>query len=412
MMNTSSKWGAAGAAIALAALVLALRTRSSAPSPAEPAQDSVGTATPAVAVAPTTPPQRAGGSPAAVTLAQPAQPPRARPAEVTPARPGPASPSRAPGASHQLHRIDGLSLVHLGDGPPPVRPFGGRTPGPVRRVTGRVIDRAGAPVAGAIVLLDRSIHLHRDTVMTVAGTTTDATGTFAVDDAPAGACVAIALAREDWSELAVVGDGPVELRMAGHGGVAGTFTYDGEPEQFTVRLARAGGGFTARVTTGTDGRLTIPSLPPGRYTLSAGLAQSFGGGASRTLERDVTIIDGETTELSLAFSAGATVAVAAQPPAETKPDGLSFWLFTGSMPADGAEARARRGPERAPYMATGGGQGAGAVQFHDVSPGRYWACAGFFDARTMDALDRPFGCARAVVTEGDAVREVQVVLAP
>ena len=52
------------------------------------------------------------------------------------------------------------------------------------------------------------------------------------------------------------------------------------------------------------------------------------------------------------------------------------------------------------------------IQFHDVAPGTYAACAGIFDAHTMDALDAPFGCTPIVVHDGESVRELEIAFKP
>lgn len=348
---------------------------------------------------------------AAASPASPQQPAAA--VSGTTLSPRQSAPRTDPPGRVRLTRVDGYSAVHLGGGVPTIRPFGGRDQRPTRRVRGRVVDRGGAPVAGAVVLADRGFNLVGESMMALGGATTDRDGTFTIDDAPADRCFVVALADRDWSTIGEVsGDEPVELRIVGHGALDATFTYDGEPETFSLHLKGHGLRGSGAFETGSDGKLAIASLPPGSYTARAGLAQALGGGHSALQTRDVTIVDGETTRLELAFGAGMTVSVKAIAPAGTKPRAITYWLFRGAAPRDGTDAAARDKAEGAPSMTHGGGLATEPVQFHDVEPGSYWACAAFYDPTVMGELDRPFGCARVVVAADVSVAEVSVTLAP
>ncbi len=326
-----------------------------------------------------------------------------------PRRKAPAVPVRKPSGNYDVHTVDGFSIVHLGTGAPRTKPFGGPSNDPTHTINGRVVDRAGKPVVNAIVLADRGFNLQNNDIMTIGSTITDGAGAFSVV-APADEAYVLALVREDWSDIALVRDAAVELHMLGHGALTGRFTYSGGAETFAVHAALQGTTFVGRWQTASDGTVSIPSLPPGRYTVTVGLAQAFGGGVSRTLSRDVTIVDGKTTELALAFAAGTTVVVTAKPPAGSKPKGITYWLFSRRAPKDGAEARARKKAENAESLTLGGGAKGDPAEFHDVAPGTYYACAGFFDIATMDALDRPFGCTKVVVDDSETVREVVIAL--
>jgi len=63
-------------------------------------------------------------------------------------------------------------------------------------------------------------------------------------------------------------------------------------------------------------------------------------------------------------------------------------------------------------MTHGGGLATEPVQFHDVEPGSYWACAAFYDPTVMGELERPFGCTRVVVADDASFAEVGITLAP
>lgn len=370
----------------------------------------VARATPALSAATVRESPRAAAVPPAVPAAPdvvaPSPPTRAAvPAGRT------AVAANQPAGGLELHRIDGFSLVRLGGGAPAIRPYGGRGNEGKRRIHGRVLDAAGAPVAGAIVLADLVFHIERDTLMTLGGAVSANDGSFEMLDAPTGPCAVIALAGADWSTIATAaGDEAVELRMIGHGSLAARMTYDGGPETFAVRVTADDRRVVGRYQTSSDGTLAIESLPPGAAVVEAGLAQALGGGVSRSATATVTIERAKTAEVDLAIASGTTVEVTAVPPPDSKPKGITYWLFTGAAPSDGVDATARKAKADAPSMTVGGGMSRDAVEFHDVAPGSYWACAGFFDLATMGAFARPFGCTQVVVREGDDVRDVTVPL--
>jgi hypothetical protein len=320
-----------------------------------------------------------------------------------------AADGRATPNKLSLVTVGGFVTVNLAGGQPTIRPYGDRMVGATRSVSGHVIRRSGQPVAGAIVLVDHRIDVSAEQIIAASGAITDVTGAFTVDRAPVGAAVAIAFADGEWSDTVELGDAPIELHMIGHGALTGRATYDGHGETFALLLQHQ--QFSVRrYNTDADGRIAITSLPPGTYHLSAGLAQAFGGGQSRTIERDIVIEDGHTTDVELEQKPGATVVVTGHPPDDVAPQGFVYWLFTGAAPASATTARAQAIAEHPPRAAIGGNGKIEPTQFHDVSPGNYTACAGLFDVRTMDALDAPFGCTVLVVHDTDTVRELDILL--
>lgn len=322
----------------------------------------------------------------------------------------PAMSKVATAGAYSLYESDGYMLVNLHGGEPALFPFGGPSTDKERAVRGRVTDRSGRPVAGAIVFSDRGVSIRLDTIMALAATVTDANGEFRLTDAPADECFVIALAGDDWSALVPCSNDGVEIPIRGHGSLAAHITYDGEPETFEIHLATRDKRFGLTYVTGTGGRLTIPSLPPGEYVASVGLAQSFGGGQSKSVVRQISIVDGRTASLNLDLASGTTVVVQATPPKGTVAKGITYWLFARTAPKDGAEAGARDNQEGAPSMTVGGGAALDPVQLHDVAPGTYWACGALFDPSAMAALAKPFGCKQVTIAAGDSVREVNFAL--
>ena len=312
---------------------------------------------------------------------------------------------------HALYTSDGFMLVNLRGGPPEVFPIGGRSTDKERTIRGRVVGRDGAPVADAIVFADRGLGVRRDTLMALAATTTDATGAFPLHDAPADECYAIALVDDDWSELVRVGDGPVELRLRGHGALSAKLTYDGKPAVFDIHIGTRDRRIGLRYTTARDGTLTIPSLPPGTYTATLELARGLDG-ASQSVRRELVIVDGKTARLALELARASTVVLRARPVPSTKPKGLTYWLFSGSAPRDGADARARSKRETPPSLTVGAGAALAPVELADIASGAYWACATYFDPATMVVRDTPFGCTEVTVRANESVPEVVIVLGP
>ena len=307
-----------------------------------------------------------------------------------------------------LALVDGVAIVNLAGGPPTVKPYGPPTPRESRPISGRVIDRDGNGVGGAIVLVDRAIDVHAGNLLATAGTVTDATGAFGIDHAPVGG-VAIALAGDDWSDVVALAD-TTTLHVLGHGGLTGKLTYAGHGDSFKVTLRLRDARFTVHDETPPDGELAIASLPPGIYTLTTGLAQTFGGGASATVDREITIWAGGTTNVELALNAGTTIALTSQPPDGVTPQGIVYWLFTGAPPKTGAEARTRAAAEHPQQMTRGGGGNGEPLELHDVAAGSYAACAAAFDARAMAALNSPFGCVAITVHDDDSVLERRIDL--
>jgi len=278
---------------------------------------------------------------------------------------------------------------------------------PAVTVHGRVVDAKGHGVGGAIVVFDRRIgvmagHLSGDT-----GTTTDAAGEFSTANAHAGE-VAIALDRTGWSDVVEIGAAPLVLHMQGRGAMQGRATYNGHGESFDLLIRpRPEGKLDIRYQTDPGGRYTIASLPPGSYTVVFSLAQVIGGGVSKPIDREVTIVDRETAELDASQTSATVVVVTPVLPDDIAPGIVEFWLFAGDRrPADIDEIRTRAKVEHVPGILYGGKDARTPNQFQDVGPGAYVTCV-IVDRTALE------GCAPVTVMEGDSVREVEVrVIAP
>ncbi|MFP2959271.1 carboxypeptidase regulatory-like domain-containing protein [Myxococcus sp. 1LA] len=197
-----------------------------------------------------------------------------------------------------------------------------------RRVTGRVVSAAGAPVQGAVVTVSQQVRGSAVVVGSAAElehglqqVSSDAEGRFALEGL---AISALQLGAEHPVEgrsafLRVeegVQDRAVELKLAAVGQLEGTVRRGAEPVSGALVVVTSPGapsGGTSSAT-GTDGGFQFESLTPGTYTVLA----VVDSGAGQQVERaTVTIRPGETARVDLALPRGeVTLLVRAQPAAQ------------------------------------------------------------------------------------------------
>jgi hypothetical protein len=298
----------------------------------------------------------------------------------------------------------GVGLNLAGGDPTSVRVSNGfGEPPSGRTLHGRVVDGSGNPIGGALVFVDANgFNIMGADMLADAGTTANADGTFAIDNAPAGTGVAVALdAQQGWSDITPITDAPLTLTLRGHGALHGHATYNGHGESFSLELRQAAPPFQIYYESDPDGTFTFASLRPGDYTLTCGLAQAIGGGVSQQQTQQVTITAGQTTEVAFAQVSKTTVAVTAAPMGMNI---MEYWLFSGpAVPADYRAARTRGHTEDAHYNLLGGKDHDTADEFHDVAAGSYVACA-------SGDQGSDFGCTPVTVADGDAVKEIAVTM--
>lgn len=267
-------------------------------------------------------------------------------------------------------------------------------------IRGKVIDRAGAPVTGALVLVDAEpqVRVWAGSVMANAAATSGVDGSFEILDGPETG-VAFALeSHAGWSAISPIASEPMTLQLLGHGALHGTLHYNGHGESFSIGLQA--GNFGVSYESDPDGTFTIASLPPGAYKLHVGLAQTIAGGASKTVAREISIAADQTTEVAIDQTSGTTIAIEAKPLGTST---MEYILFTGGGSPDIASANARRKIENAPWYLLGGADVRGPAEFHDVTPGSYTVCA---------AADRTasYACKSLVILDGESVRELEIQL--
>jgi protocatechuate 3,4-dioxygenase beta subunit len=146
--------------------------------------------------------------------------------------------------------------------------------GPAARVFGRVVDTAGAPVAGADVFLGGVSYPMRTT-------RTGPDGAFAFDvGAEAGNDIHVAKAGFAGARAADVRAGaPRTIVLARPAGLSGTvLSRDGAaPAVGALVRAEARGGIPAYAETDGEGRFSLPDVAPGRVSLSVRAGESGTG---------------------------------------------------------------------------------------------------------------------------------------
>jgi hypothetical protein len=379
------------AALAIAAIVAWLATRERSPRADERAGSAGSTIGPEAA--PTT-----GNAPSLAGAA-----PHARATTGVPSKPGADEAGKLREVPKRYHLVTRANLAAVdmrGEDSQLFVPERGE-PKPTRAVTGRVVDAADRPVAGAIVLAAERFSIWAGSLTGEAGTTTASDGSFSLPDAPTNAKLALAFNTSGWSELAPIGDAPLLLHLGGRGALHGRATYNGHTESFQVHVAAVPAKqFDVMYVSDPDGTFTIASLPPGPYKLSVGLYQDIAGGASRMTEREIQIEAGKTTEVEIAQTSGAMVVLTAR--GGDAPAFYEYWLFPGDAPASAEAARARAKAEHTRGYLVGGKDLTVPVQIHDVAAGGYHACA--------HTDKNAYGCTSVTVLDGDNVRELEIVV--
>lgn len=264
----------------------------------------------------------------------------------------------------------GQSSVYLWEQP--------AAPTMTRHVKGHVLDAAGKPVAGAVVVVDTKLAVMFDSFTGGGGAVTNAAGEFDVAMHSEDAFYAVALhARAGWSAPVPVargaGDADVELRIAGGGGMTGNVTRENTPLEADITV-KIGSSFMLVMKTDPKGHFELPLLGPGTYHVSAHPTQLIAGGTGRGAEQDVTVGGGKPTAVALEVPTGALVVASFDAP--QKMSTVEYWLvpgeITGAPDVGDLKARGREG-KVLDYL-VGGVDADREVQFHDIAEGTYTLC--------------------------------------
>jgi RNA polymerase sigma factor (sigma-70 family) len=276
----------------------------------------------------------------------------------------------------------GVSPTYLWEQPAP--------PTFARKVRGRVVDDAGAPIAGAVIVVGSRLDAHMGSLFGEQGALSGADGTFVVTSHEEVAASAVALHARGWSAVAAVpagrADAVVNLVVPRPGGLLLHVTQGGTAREAEISVAPIGGGLRLGLKTDARGELRVPLLPPGSYKITAYPAQMFAGGTSPPLVREVTVTAGAPTDVALELKIGVLVIASAFRPGLNT---VEYFFYPGTDKLEMPELK-KRGRSGAILNFLLGGQDADRpAQFHDVVPGTYTMCV---DGATEEKEHSPLVC--------------------
>jgi protocatechuate 3,4-dioxygenase beta subunit len=215
-----------------------------------------------------------------------------------------------------------------------------------RKLTGKVIDKAGAPVAGAkiragtmlISMADAGDQTDGiDTLSGIRSTVSDQDGAFTLVGLPPKATSVMADHPDRGRSLAAAipegeADPPdVTLALRGFGSIVGKVTRKGQPvADVTIGESSKGGGAQGQFTkTGSDGSFTLAKVPEGPHVINA-MQQALMSMKSTSVTVQVTA--GKQTTANVEIPQGdVTVTVQVKPGAGQKVDAAQIFLFAGSV---------------------------------------------------------------------------------
>lgn len=335
--------------------------------------------------------------------------PTREPALPAPASPGshgsPAGAAAVPGGyeitvlgptSVAVNLAGGKSDTYLWEQPP--------TPAFERHITGRVLDAAGKPVAGAVIVVGARLSVHMGSLSASGGAVASADGTFRVTMHEDTAGFALAMHPQGWSSLASypagTGDAEVSLVTPAPGGLAIHVRQGGAPREAQVMITPTSGGLTLVLATDARGELAVPLLAPGAYQIKTWAAQMFAGGTSAPIVSDVTVTAGRATEVPIALTTGVLVIASAWKPGMRT---VEYFLYPGTEKLDAAELKKRSRAGALVGFLLGGQDADRAAELHDVTPGAYTLCV---DAMVEDMTHLPLACKEITVPADKPTLEV------
>ena len=215
-----------------------------------------------------------------------------------------------------------------------------------RKLTGKVVDKAGAPVAGARVRAGRMLISMADagdqtdgidTISGIRSTVSDQDGGFTLVGLAPNATNVMADHPDRGRSLAAAipegeADPPaVTLALQGFGSITGKVTRKGQPvADITIGESSKGGGAQGQFTkTGSDGSFTLAKVPEGPHVINA-MQQALMSMKSTSVTVQVTA--GKQTTANVEIPQGdVTLAVQVKPSAGQRVDAAQIFLFAGSV---------------------------------------------------------------------------------
>jgi RNA polymerase sigma factor (sigma-70 family) len=307
--------------------------------------------------------------------------------------------------------------VALEGGPSRLTTFGPtlrEPPQTLRTLRGRVLDEAGQPVAGAVVVAGSALRaMLGNSLSTDAGTTTGPDGSYALALWKAEPVVVLALHRDGWSPITPVAKGTDDLSLELHlhptAALRGTITRGGVAQEAEVLVSQHGASkLYIRVPTDAKGRYRIDRLPPGKLEVKASLSHDAGLGTGALASRSVTLVSGKARRIDLDLPQGAHVTVESDVPEGVRM--MQYTLLVGEHAVSNAGALARLRKElpaeETRTLLYGGSDLDEVMQWSDVPHGAVTLCV-----EALKMRDQLWGLACTVTevgTGGEAVHEVRL----
>ncbi len=224
-----------------------------------------------------------------------------------------------------------------------------------RRVTGKVVDATGSPVAGATVKIGNMLFSiagaddvgdNLDDMSGIRNGTSDQDGSFSLIGVPPQS-VSIAASdpvkgQSPAQRLAAGTDDPppVTLTLKGYGAIVGKVTMASQPQSgvtITDSVKEATGAQIAVANTEADGTFSLPKVPEGTHVLNAMQSKGFGMSLSSTTAT-VIVVAGQTATVAIDIPVGKislTVQIAALPGNQV--DSAQVFLFSGTVAVTNAQ---------------------------------------------------------------------------
>jgi Carboxypeptidase regulatory-like domain len=215
-----------------------------------------------------------------------------------------------------------------------------------RRLTGKVVDHAGTPVAGAKVKVGRVLISSADagdsaesfeSMAGIRSAVSDQNGAFELIGVPATATHVMAEHPDLGRSLGVdVAEGdadppPVTLELRGFGSIAGKVTRQGQPlADVAIGESSKGGGAQGQFTkTGGDGAFVLAKVPEGEHVLNV-MQRSMMSMKSTSVTVQVTA--GKQTTANIVVPVGnVTLTVQIHAKAGNQLDAAQVFLFAGQV---------------------------------------------------------------------------------
>ncbi|HEY4058440.1 MAG TPA: carboxypeptidase-like regulatory domain-containing protein [Kofleriaceae bacterium] len=260
-----------------------------------------------------------------------------------------------------------------------------------RKLTGKVVDNTGAPVAGAKVKVGDMLFSSEnqdaqlDTVEEAYGVRsaiTDADGAFSIigvskkgstaaaehPDRGRSAPISLPAGTDDLP--------PVTLALRGFGSIAGKVTMQGKPVGGATvsQTIKGSQGFQMTVAqTADDGSFVMAKVPEGEIVLQAMQAKMM---AMKATTQNTTVVAGKQTNVTIDIPVGTitlTVNIVAKP--NNQVDAAQVFLFSGTVAfATGKELNDGFGQGGAQGMKFWLGKGMNMPEFDELVAGTYSAC--------------------------------------